>query len=98
MGLLSHLRASLANEYIIAILGTCYLCIKKGGISVLSAKELMQLEDFLTIEQSCTATLNSFSNQVQDSQAKQLLQQMAQKNQQHFQTISKHLNSGQKLQ
>jgi len=65
---------------------------------VLSAKELMHLEDFLTIEQSCVKSLNFFANQTQDSQAKQLLQQMAQKNQQNFQNISKHLNAGQNLQ
>lgn len=65
---------------------------------MLSAKELMHLEDFLTMEQSCTKTLNHFANQLQDNQAKQLLQQMAQRNQQNFQTISKHLNSGQNLQ
>jgi len=50
------------------------------------------------MEQSCTKTLNHFANQLQDNQAKQLLQQMAQRNQQNFQTISKHLNSGQNLQ
>lgn len=65
---------------------------------MLSSKELMHLEDFLTIEQSCVKTLNFFANQVQDSQAKQLLQQMAQKNQQNFQTVSKHLSAGQNLQ
>ena len=65
---------------------------------VLSAKELMHLEDFLTIELSCVKSLNYFANQTQDSQAKQLLQQMAQKNQQNFQNISKHLNAGQNLQ
>lgn len=58
----------------------------------------MQLEDFLTIEQSCIKALNFLANQTQDSQAKQLLQQMAQKNQQHFQTISKHLSAGQNIQ
>lgn len=65
---------------------------------MLSAKELMHLEDFLTMEQSCSKTFNHFANQLQDSQAKQLLQQMAQRNQQNFQTISKHLSSGQNLQ
>jgi len=65
---------------------------------MLSAKELMQLEDFLTNEQTCIKTLNHFSSQLQDSQAKQLVQQMVQKNQQNFQSISKHLNAGQKLQ
>jgi hypothetical protein len=65
---------------------------------MLSAKELMQLEDFLTMEQACVKTLNHFANELQDSQAKQMLQQMAQKNQQNFQTASKHLSSGQNLQ
>jgi rubrerythrin len=71
---------------------------EKGGIWMLSAKELMQLEDFLTMEQSNIKTLNQFANQLQDSQSKQLFQQMAQKNQQHVQTISKHLTAGQTLQ
>jgi hypothetical protein len=65
---------------------------------MLTAKELMQLEDFLTIEQSCVKNFNHFANELQDSQAKQLVQQIAQKNQQNFQTISKHLNAGQNLQ
>jgi rubrerythrin len=70
----------------------------KGGILMLSQKELMQVEDFLTMEQSTIKALNQFATMVQDSQTKQLFQQMAQKNQQHFQTISKHLNAGQSLQ
>lgn len=79
--------------------GACYCLYKrKGGFTVLSAKELMQLDDFLTMEQSCAKTINYFSNQLQDNQGKQLLQQMAQRSQQNFQTISKHLNSGQNLQ
>ncbi len=65
---------------------------------MLSAKELMHLEDFLNMEQSTVKMLNYFSGTVQDSQAKQLFQQAAQKNQQHFQTLSKHLNAGQTLQ
>ncbi|HMM21982.1 MAG TPA: ferritin-like domain-containing protein [Selenomonadales bacterium] len=65
---------------------------------MLSAKELMHLEDFLSMEQANVKTLNHFANELQDNQAKQLLQQLAQKNQQNFQTISKHLNAGQNLQ
>lgn len=71
---------------------------KERGDFMLSAKELLQLEDFLTMEQTCVKTLNHFANELQDNQAKQLLQQAAQKNQQNFQTISKHLSAGQKLQ
>ncbi|WP_071934004.1 spore coat protein [Thermosinus carboxydivorans] len=58
----------------------------------------MQLEDSLTMHQTCVKTLNHFANELQDSQARQMLQQMAQKHQQHVQTLSKHLNAGQTLQ
>ncbi len=58
----------------------------------------MQVEDFLGMEQTSVKMLNYFATNVQDNQVKQLFQQMAQKNQQHFQTISKHLNAGQTLQ
>ncbi|MDF2570264.1 MAG: hypothetical protein K0R55_1868 [Sporomusa sp.] len=70
----------------------------KGGIHVLSSKELMHLEDFLGMEQSCAKTMNFLASNVQDTQAKQLFQQLGQKSQQHFQTMSKHLNAGQNLQ
>ncbi|SMD10471.1 hypothetical protein [Sporomusa malonica] len=65
---------------------------------MLSSKELMHLEDFLGMEQSCAKTMNYFASSVQDTQSKQLFQQLAQKSQQHFQTLSKHLNAGQNLQ
>jgi rubrerythrin len=65
---------------------------------MLTSKELMQLEDVLTMEESCTKVCSQFANMTQDSQAKQVLQQLAQKNQQHFQTLKKHLNAGQTLQ
>lgn len=65
---------------------------------MLSSKELMQLEDYLGMEENCAKTMNFFAGNVQDSQAKQLFQQLAQKSQQHFQTMSKHLNAGQNLQ
>lgn len=65
---------------------------------MLSSKELMQLEDFLNMEQTCVKSLNYFASQVQNSESKQLFQQMAQKNQQHFNTMSKHLSAGQSLQ
>lgn len=65
---------------------------------MLTSKELMQLEDYLGMEQTCVKTLNYFANNIQCTQSKQLFQQMAQKNQQHFQSISKHLSAGQTLQ
>jgi len=60
---------------------------------VLSSKEVMQLEDILGMEQTTVNALNGFANATQCSQSKQLFQQLAQKNQQHFQTLSKHLSS-----
>ena len=65
---------------------------------MLTSKELMHLEDFLGMEQNCAKTMNYFASSVQDAQSKQLFQQLAQKSQQHFQTLSKHLNAGQNLQ
>ncbi len=65
---------------------------------MLSSKELMQLEDILGMEQTSVNALNNFASTIQCSQSKQLFQQMAQKNQQHFQTLSKHLSAGQTLQ
>lgn len=65
---------------------------------MLTSKELMQLEDFLNMEQTCVKSLNYFASHVQNSESKQLFQQMAQKNQQHFNTMSKHLSAGQSLQ
>ncbi|TWH45953.1 ferritin-like domain-containing protein [Sporomusa sp. KB1] len=65
---------------------------------MLSSKELMHLEDFLSMEQNCTKTMNYFASSVQDTQTKQLFQQASQKSQQHLQTMSKHLNAGQNLQ
>jgi rubrerythrin len=71
---------------------------KKGGMGMLSTKEVMQLEDFLGMEQSSIKSLNHFANTIQCNQTKQLFQQMAEKNQQHFQTLSKHLKMGNTMQ
>ena len=65
---------------------------------MLTSKELMQLDDILGMEQTAVNALNNFANAIQCNQSKQLLQQMAQKNQQHFQMLSKHLSAGQTLQ
>lgn len=58
----------------------------------------MQIEEFLDMEQTSAKAMNYWATNIQDTQAKQVLQQIAQKNQQHFQTISKYLNAGQTLQ
>ncbi len=65
---------------------------------MLTSKELMQLDDILGMEQTTVNALNNFANTIQCNQSKPLFQQMAQKNQQHFQMLSKHLSAGQTLQ
>nr|WP_284708497.1 ferritin-like domain-containing protein [Sporomusa sphaeroides] len=50
------------------------------------------------MEQNCAKTMSYFGANIQDAQTKQLFQQIAQKSQQHFQTMTKHLNAGQNLQ
>jgi len=61
---------------------------------VLTAKELSHLEDFLTMQQTWIKTLYFFANQVEDQKVKQILQDMAQRNQSQFQAIAKNLNAG----
>lgn len=65
---------------------------------MLTAKELMHMEDFLGMEQTGVKAFNNFASMVQDGQTQQMLQQMSQKCQQNFQTVSRHLSSGQNLQ
>ncbi len=65
---------------------------------MLTSKELMQLEDFLSMHQTGVKTFNHFAGELQDQQGKQLLQQLSQKHQQHVQMVSKHLNAGQTMQ
>lgn len=65
---------------------------------MLTAKELMHLEDFLGMEQSCGNLMNHFASSMQDTQGKQLLQQIGQKSQQNFQNMKKHLGAGPTLQ
>ncbi len=65
---------------------------------MLTSEELMQLEDFLDGHQTSVKTFNHFASEMKDQQGKQMLQQLAQKHQQHVQMVSKHLNAGQSLQ
>lgn len=65
---------------------------------MLTEKELMSLGDYLKQAQSSSETMNNFANTMQDSQTKQLFQQISQKNMQNVQTLSKHLNAGQNIQ
>lgn len=65
---------------------------------MLSNKELLHLEDLLTMEQTWIKMLYNFANQLQDQQAKQVLQQIAERNLTQFQALAKNLNAGQTLQ
>lgn len=65
---------------------------------MLSSKEVMQLEDLLGMEQTTVNVLKGFASNIQCQQSKQLFQKMAKKNQEHFQTLNKHLSAGQTLQ
>lgn len=65
---------------------------------MITQKELMLLDDFLAHTQTTSQILNHVAMQLTDSQAKQLCQQFAQRDEMHFQTMSKYLNGGQKMQ
>ncbi|MBO5245351.1 MAG: ferritin-like domain-containing protein [Selenomonadales bacterium] len=65
---------------------------------MITQKELMLLDDFLAHVQTTKDILNHVAAELTDTQAKQLCQQFAQREQQHFQTMSKHLNAGSKMQ
>lgn len=64
---------------------------------MLSEKELIQLSDYLKQTQGSAESMNNFANTLQDVQCKQLFQQIAQKDMQNAQTLSKHLNAGQNI-
>lgn len=65
---------------------------------MISDKELMQLEDFLTMEQGFIKSMYYIANNIQDMQTKQLFQKVASKTQQNFDLVSKHLSAGKTLQ
>lgn len=65
---------------------------------MITSKELMHLEDFLNLGQLNGKTFQHLASEAQDPQAKQMFQQISQKQQQHVQTISKHLSGAQNLQ
>lgn len=67
----------------------------KGVKAMLTEKELMLLGDFLKQSQSSAESMNNFANTLEDTQCKQLFQQIAQKDMQNAQNLSKHLNAGQ---
>ncbi len=59
----------------------------------LTAKELMHLEDYLTLEKIREKTLTFYAEQINDQQVKTMLQQMTQKSQGNFQRMAKYVSS-----
>lgn len=57
----------------------------------------MLLSDYLKQAQSSAESMNNFANTLQDTQCKQMFQQIAQKDMQNAQSLSKHLNAGQNI-
>ena len=58
----------------------------------LNQKERMLLEDQKSQEEVCIKKYNSYANQAQDPQLQQLCRDLAQKEQQHLNTINSILN------
>lgn len=65
---------------------------------MITQKELMMLDDFLAHTQTTSQIMEHVAMQLTDSQSKQLCQQFAQREEAHFQTMSKYLNGGLKMQ
>lgn len=59
----------------------------------ISQKELMYLEDFLSIEAQEVTKFQQASNNATDPQAKNLLKNIANMHQNHFDTLKSHLDS-----
>jgi len=57
----------------------------------LTTRELLMLEDHLNMGQAMNAHLSLCTQQCRDEQLKSLCQQIAQKQQRHFQTLLRHL-------
>lgn len=60
----------------------------------LTQRELLYLEDFLKAEQLAYKSMNFMAEQCTDSAIKQACQDCAQSHKQNYQTMVKHLSSG----
>ena len=67
---------------------------KNGGVHMvnLTQKERMLLEDQKSQEELCIKKYNNYANEAQDPQLKQLCRDIAQKEQQHLNTVNSILN------
>jgi len=57
----------------------------------LSTKELLYLDDILTMQQNMTKTLNDYATRCQDPQLKALCQNLASRCQNSFNSLVRHL-------
>ncbi|HBT49266.1 MAG TPA: spore coat protein [Caldanaerobacter subterraneus] len=58
----------------------------------LSTKELLYLDDILTMQQNMTKTLNDYATRCQDPQLKALCQNLANRCQNNFNSLIRHLS------
>lgn len=58
----------------------------------MTPKELLYLEDALGMEQQLRKKCTDYSGKVQDANLKNLLSQLAQDHQKHFNSLMNHLN------
>lgn len=60
----------------------------------LTQKETMLLKDAISHEQICVMKYNNYANQVQDTEISTMLKNLANREQQHIDTINKLLQQG----
>ena len=60
----------------------------------LTQKEILQLQDALSHEKICVTKYNNYANQVQDQALKTMFQDLANREQQHVDTITQLLQQG----
>jgi len=60
----------------------------------LTQKEIMYLKDALSHEQICVTKYNNYANQLQDAELSAMFRNLANREQQHIDTINKLLQQG----
>lgn len=60
----------------------------------LTQKEILYLQDAISHEQICVMKYNNYANQVQDTELSSMFKNLANREQQHIDTINKLLQQG----
>lgn len=60
----------------------------------LTQKEKLQLQDAISHEKICVAKYNNYANQVQDAEIASMFKNLANREQQHLDTLTKLLQQG----